>query len=232
MRLRKFNRYAKAKLGLDQPTPEMMVCAARSTRAGLPAGVRAGDARAGRCLCCDRSRRAAQDRARQSRRARAIASASAAAARTPAERPAAAPKPAPRQAGASSKSEFASPLCTVAHPDAERQMVLHLRPAARAFSHHLPLAWKRAQAPTRVAKSSSPGYSRSYGRLNVSRRVHRRRTHAGAYEAGKADSSVSFWWSERLCRHSMTSVAATCSILPGIPTRAFMACCSCSFSTP
>jgi len=106
--VRKFNRYAKAKLGLEQPTPEMMVALRGHDTRVCPLECGPGTrARGDVCVAIDRveppkSRKAA-DPPRD--RKRPVAS------RAPAERPAASPKAASPKPAADTKSEFASPLC-------------------------------------------------------------------------------------------------------------------------
>ena len=100
--VRKFNRYAKAKLGLEQPTPEMMAALRDHEKRVCPLECGPGTrARGDVCVAIDRVEPPKSHKADQPRdRKRPVAS------RTPAERPAASPKPA-----AEPKSEFASPLC-------------------------------------------------------------------------------------------------------------------------
>ena len=105
--VRKFNRYAKAKLGLDQPTPELMAALRGHDTRVCPLecgpGTRAqGDV----CVAIDRVEQPKSRKAEPPPRERKRPVAS----RTPAEAPAASPKPAAKPA-AGTKSEFASPLC-------------------------------------------------------------------------------------------------------------------------
>ena len=106
--VRKFNRYAKAKLDGERPTPEMMAALRGHETRVCPLECGPGTrARGDVCVAIDRveppkSRKAA-DQPRD--RKRPVAS------RAPAERPAASPKAASPKPAADTKSEFASPLC-------------------------------------------------------------------------------------------------------------------------
>jgi hypothetical protein len=106
--VRKFNRYAKAKLGLEQPTPELMAALRGHEERVCPLECGPGTrARGDVCVAIDRVEQPKSRKAEPPReRKRPVAS------RTPAERPAGSPKPpaSPKSAG-ESKSEFASPLC-------------------------------------------------------------------------------------------------------------------------
>jgi len=104
--VRKFNRYAKAKLGLEQPTPELMAALRGHDTRVCPLECGPGThARGDVCVAIDRVEQPKSRKAEPPReRKRPVAS------RTPAEAPAASPKPAAKPAAAD-KSEFASPLC-------------------------------------------------------------------------------------------------------------------------
>lgn len=104
--VRKFNRYAKARLGLEQPTPELMAALRGHEERVCPLECGPGTrARGDVCVAIDRVEQPKSRKAEPPReRKRPVAS------RTPAEAPAASPKPAAKPAAAD-KSEFASPLC-------------------------------------------------------------------------------------------------------------------------
>ena len=106
--LRKFNRYAKAKLALEQPTPEMVVALRGHEKRVCPLECGPGTrARGDVCAAIDRvepPRSRNVERPHERKRP--------AAARAAVERPAAPHKPAAAaKPAAASKADFASPLC-------------------------------------------------------------------------------------------------------------------------
>jgi uncharacterized caspase-like protein len=106
--LRKFNRYAKARLALDQPTSEVVAALRGHDKRVCPLECRPGTrARGDVCVAIDRVEPARSRNVERPQERKRPAAARAAVERpAAAQRPAAAAKPA-----AASKADFASPLC-------------------------------------------------------------------------------------------------------------------------